>query len=235
VVVFGTLTSEFKQISSELRSGRLQLNSIVRRVTIDNLLTSQYNTSIMSNPTRQKILATTSNLLERQGYHATGLNQIVKESGTPRGSLYYYFPEGKEELAAEAVTQRMNAMSDHMRRFLGEIADSVEAIYAMIVDISQNMAQQSCGTGAPIAAVALEASNTSERIRKACAEGYQGLQEVIAAKLVMGGFSAEKAYSLATTINAAIEGAMILSRTKQDANILVNVAKDIKALLQTTS
>lgn len=188
----------------------------------------------MSNQTRQKIVATTSSLLERQGYHATGLNQIVKESGTPRGSLYYYFPDGKEELATEAVTQRMDEMAAWTRRFLGEIDDPIEAIYAMIMEMAQQSAQNGCGAGAPIAAVALEASNTSERIRNACAVGYQGLQDVIAAKLVMGGFTAERANSLATTINAAIEGGMILSRTKQDANILVKVANDIKTLLQTT-
>lgn len=187
------------------------------------------------NPTRQKILATTSSLLERQGYHATGLNQIVKESSTPRGSLYYYFPDGKEQLASEAVRLRMKAMADHTRRFLGQIDDPAEAIHAMIVDISQKMALQNCGTGAPIAAVALEASNTSERIRKACADGYQGLRDVITAKLVMGGFAAEKATSLAVTINAAIEGGMILARTKQDASILVNVANDMKTLLQSAS
>ena len=189
----------------------------------------------MANPTREKILATTSNLLERQGYHATGLNQIVKESGTPRGSLYYYFPDGKEQLATEAVTQRMDVMATWTRRFLGEIDDPIEAIHAMIMEMSRQSAQNGCGAGAPIAAVALEASNTSERIRKACANGYQGLQDVIAAKLVMGGFSAEKANSLATTINAAIEGAMILSRTTQDASILVNVANDMKTLVQVVS
>ena len=189
----------------------------------------------MAKETRQKILTTTSSLLERQGYHATGLNQIVKESGTPRGSLYYYFPEGKEELAAEAVTQRMQAMADYQRRFLNEIADPIEAIHAMIVDVSRNMAKHNYCTGAPIAAVALEASNSSERLRKACADGYQGLRDMLAAKLVMGGFSAEKAASLAITINAAIEGAMILSRTKQDATVLISVADDMKALLQAAS
>lgn len=189
----------------------------------------------MSNLTRQKILTTTSNLIERQGYHATGLNQIVKESKTPRGSLYYYFPEGKEELASEAVAQRMRQMADHTRHFLGQIDDPVEAIHALIMDMVQRMLQENCCSGAPIAAVALEASNTSERLRKACADGYQGLQDVFAAKLVMGGFSAEKAASLATTINASIEGAVILSRTKQDAQILANVAHDMKALLQNTS
>lgn len=206
-----------------------------RLIRIDNQLTSQYNSRTMSNPTRQKILATTSHLLERQGYHATGLNQIVKESGTPRGSLYYYFPDGKEELATEAVKMRMKAMAEWSRRVLSEIEDPIEAIHSMIMEMSQQSSENQCSVGAPIAAVALEASNTSERIRNACADGYQGLQDVIAAKLVMGGFSAEKANSLATTINAAIEGAMILSRTTQNASILVNVANDMKTLVQVVS
>ena len=186
----------------------------------------------MSNSTRQKILTTTSHLLERQGYHATGLNQIVKESGTPRGSLYYYFPDGKEELATEAVALRMKSMADSLRQFLSKIGDPIEAIYGMIMEMSRQSAQNQCSAGAPIAAVALEASNTSERIRHACADGYQGLEDVFAAKLVMGGFSADKAKSLATTINASIEGAMIVSRTKQDASILANVANDMKTLMQ---
>lgn len=188
----------------------------------------------MTNITRQKIVATTSNLLERQGYHATGLNQIVKESGTPRGSLYYYFPEGKEELAIEAVTQRMTQMADHTRHFLGEIDDAAEAIHALFLKLASSMEKQACGTGAPIAAVALEASNSSERLRQACAAGYQGFEDVLAAKLVMSGFSAEKAQSLATTINAGIEGAMIMSRTKQDVGILVNMANDLKTLIEVT-
>ncbi len=186
----------------------------------------------MSKATRDKILATTSSLLERQGYHATGLAQIVSESATPRGSLYYYFPDGKEELASEAVALRMRATAEFARRFLGEINDPVEAVYAMIMDMAEKMSKQGCGTGAPIAAVALEASNSSERIRKACADGYQGLQEVLAAKLVMGGFSAERASSLAMTINASIEGGMVLSRTKHDSDILVSIADDMKFLLR---
>ncbi|UUZ80779.1 TetR/AcrR family transcriptional regulator [Paenibacillus sp. P26] len=52
---------------------------------------------------RERLIQATSNLIELQGYHATGLNQIIKEGGAPKGSLYYYFPNGKEELVAESV------------------------------------------------------------------------------------------------------------------------------------
>lgn len=187
----------------------------------------------MSNSTREKIVVTTAALLEKQGYAATGLNQIVKESETPRGSLYYYFPDGKEALAVEAVAHRMKMMADFTRRALGKVDDPIEAIYQMIRGMAQMMENSGCGEGAPIAAVALEASNSSERLRQACADGYQQLQDVLAAKMIMGGFSSEQASSLAATINASIEGAMILSRTKRDATALWSIAENIKVLLET--
>ena len=55
---------------------------------------------------REQILKTTCDLMEKQGYHGTGLNEIVKESGSPKGSLYHYFPDGKEQIVAEAVVVR---------------------------------------------------------------------------------------------------------------------------------
>ncbi|MEM8859010.1 MAG: TetR/AcrR family transcriptional regulator [Chloroflexota bacterium] len=189
----------------------------------------------MASETRQRILETTSSLLERQGYHATGLNQIVEESDTPRGSLYYYFPKGKEELATEAITLRMNEAISHTRQFLNQVDDPAEAVYAMIFRASEKMVEQGYCTGAPIAAVALETSNANERIREVCALGYQGLQDVVSAKLVLSGFSVQSASALAATIAASMEGAMILSRTQQNANILAQVAEQMKALIQTSA
>ena len=186
------------------------------------------------NQTRQKIITATSHLLERQGYHATGLKQILKESGAPRGSLYYYFPDGKEELAAEAITLRMIEIAEHSRQLLSHVDEPAEAFSGMILHFAGIMEQQGCVTGAPIAAVALEASSTSERLRKACEAGYEEMRAVLAAKLVMSGYSAETAASLATTINAAIEGATILGRTQQNAQPLVNVANAVKTLIQAT-
>jgi TetR/AcrR family transcriptional repressor of lmrAB and yxaGH operons len=52
---------------------------------------------------REKAITTAARLFDRQGYHGTGLAQIIKESGSPRGSFYFHFPDGKEQLGIEAV------------------------------------------------------------------------------------------------------------------------------------
>ena len=61
---------------------------------------------------RQKILETAADLFKSQGYHATGLNQIIKESGAPKGSIYHYFPGGKEELAIESIKLAVQKVKD---------------------------------------------------------------------------------------------------------------------------
>ena len=53
--------------------------------------------------TRQRMLDTAADLFQSQGYHATGLTQLTTAGGAPKGSLYFHFPGGKEQLAAEAV------------------------------------------------------------------------------------------------------------------------------------
>ncbi|MEM7249675.1 MAG: helix-turn-helix domain-containing protein, partial [Acidobacteriota bacterium] len=47
---------------------------------------------------RQRMLGAAVTLIQRQGYHATGMKQVVEESGTPRGSLYFHFPDGKDQM-----------------------------------------------------------------------------------------------------------------------------------------
>lgn len=185
--------------------------------------------------TRQQIIEKTSQLLEQQGYHATGLNQIVAESETPRGSLYYYFPEGKEELAAEAVEFRARQMSDYLRHQLAAFADPVEAVYRALLNFADHMDSGGCKGGAPIAAVALETAGSSERLRQACHVAYGFLVAPVQEKLVAAGYAPERAEALALTISAAMEGGMILSRTAQSSRPLRLIAEELRTLLLCTT
>ena len=182
--------------------------------------------------TKSQIIDTVAKLLETQGYHATGLNQIVKESGAPRGSLYYYFPEGKEQLAAEAVADRGRGIAQNMREQMARIDDPAEAVYQLMLAIAANVDAAKCGGGAPLANVALEASATSERLRETCREAYQNMQQAIEQKLLATNYAPARARQLATTIIATLDGAIILSRTEKSVEPLRQVAEEMKALLE---
>ncbi len=54
-------------------------------------------------------------LFRMQGYTATGLSQILEESGAPKGSFYFHFPRGKTQLAEEAIDQYIAARISVLR------------------------------------------------------------------------------------------------------------------------
>ena len=179
---------------------------------------------------RDEIIATTCELLEVQGYHATGLNRILQESGAPKGSLYHYFPEGKEELAAEAIARSGAGIAGHIERALLESDDPAEAVTGFIRALAGHVAASGYRQGGPITAVALEAASTSERLRLACRDQYRGWQALFAAKL-RPRYGPARADRLAALIIAAIEGGIILARSERSPQPLLDVAEEIEVLL----
>jgi TetR/AcrR family transcriptional regulator, lmrAB and yxaGH operons repressor len=182
--------------------------------------------------TRDQIISTTSDLLETQGYHATGLNQIIKESGAAKGSLYYYFPDGKEGLVAEAVERQGRLVTERLKAGLAGNSDAGEAIRSFINNIAKNVEASGYRAGGPLTTVALETATSSERLNETCRAAYQLIQEAFAAKLLECGYAKKRGGQLATFITAAIEGGIILSRTNHSADPLRRVADEVGRLLQ---
>jgi len=177
--------------------------------------------------TRDQIIETTCNLLELQGYHATGLNQIIKESSSPKGSLYYHFPGGKEELAVEAVRRVGAIVLERIQQNLAQIEDPAESIRSFIMNIALNVERSGFRAGGPITTIALETASTSEALRKECQRIYAAWQAAFADKLRAGGLAHERAADMAVLIIASIEGGVILCRTARSRQPLERVAREI--------
>lgn len=107
------------------------------------------------NQTKTLIIEATAILLEQQGYHATGLNQIVAESGAPKGSLYYYFPNGKEQIGAETLLWLGEHMAARIRAGLSKAEEASEAINLLALAITDAIEASQFQAGAPLTTVAL--------------------------------------------------------------------------------
>jgi TetR/AcrR family transcriptional repressor of lmrAB and yxaGH operons len=183
--------------------------------------------------TRDRFVETACELLEAQGYHATGLNQIIEESGAPRGSLYYYFPDGKEELAAEAIHHVGEIVTCRIQRVLQNQDDSAEAVRAFIRTVASYMEASDYAAGGPITTVALESATTNSRLNDACQVVYDQWQTAFAERLVQGGIGGVRAQRLAVLIVAALEGGIVLSRTAHSTKPLERVADEVATLIDT--
>lgn len=188
----------------------------------------------MMSTKRDQIIETTCQLMEMQGYHATGLNQILAESGAPKGSLYYYFPKGKEELAVAAVERTSRAIQGNINSVLTAVPEPAAAIKTFLTILAEKVAESGYQAGGPITAIALESASTNETLRETCHDAYQSWQDIFAKKLQTGGYSAAHAARLAALIIASIEGAIILSRSARSTRPLQDVAQEIDFLLRCT-
>lgn len=184
------------------------------------------------NSKREQIITTTCQLIELQGYHATGLNQILAESGTPKGSLYYYFPDGKDGLIEEAITYTSSIIMGRLREGMDAHESAAAAIPAFLRNLAHYVQLSGFQAGGPITAVALEAASTNERLNTACRTAYGQWQGVIEQKLLADGYEAVRAARLAKMVIALIEGAIILSRTERNVAALLNAAAELELLLQ---
>lgn len=175
---------------------------------------------------REQILQTAARLFQRQGYHATGLNQIVQESGAPKGSLYYYFPGGKEALAVEAILWTKETLSEKIRRFLEKEPDPVKAIQSMIRFAAQTLGDIESIIPCTISLLSLEMSLSSEPIRAACNAAMEEWSGIYAEKL-QAVYGEETARRLGTLLQILIDGAFIRSLTKKDVQPLLQVAEEV--------
>lgn len=180
---------------------------------------------------RDQIIQAASELFELQGYHATSLSQILKESQAPKGSLYYYFPEGKEQLAEEAVLRTGKALAGRVQAGLEKEQDIAKAVSQLLEGIANQIERSNFRAGGPLTAIAMETATSNPRLNMACRRAFQAIRKPIEEKLHEGEVEDKKIEVITTLIIAAIEGGTLLSRTYHSGDQLRQVARQIKTLL----
>lgn len=184
------------------------------------------------NPTRQLLIETTAKLLQNQGYNATGLNQITQLSGAPKGSLYYHFPAGKEQLACEAVGHTKNVTLATLRAVLDSTPDAAQAVQNLLNLAADNLEREDPALGVPIGIIAHETARNNENIRQACCGVYNAWIAEFEKKFIASGYTPEEAADLAVMINGIAEGATIMCLTQQNSRPLRTAAELIPKLFR---
>jgi AcrR family transcriptional regulator len=174
----------------------------------------------MSTTTRQRIVDASAELFRRQGYAATGVKQIVTEAKAPFGSLYHFFPGGKEELGAEAIRTSGALYELLIPAVFGPAPDVVTGVRDFFAGAAAHLVETDYEDACPIATVALEVSSSSETMRHACAEVFESWIEAGAALYEDTPLAHEQARALTIQMIAALEGAFVLARATRNVEPL---------------
>ena len=178
--------------------------------------------------TRQRIVDTSAELFRRQGYSATGVKQIVTAAKAPFGSLYHFFPGGKEELGAEAVRVSGLRYAQLIRAVFDPAPDLVTAVNDFFTGAADHLVKTDYEDACPIATVALEVSSSSGTMRHACADVFESWIAAGAERFERAGIDRSRARELAVAMLAALEGAFVLARATRSTEPL-RVAGELSA------
>ncbi|MFD9126604.1 TetR/AcrR family transcriptional regulator [Kitasatospora sp. NPDC059571] len=181
--------------------------------------------------TRTRLVQATRLLIEAQGYYGTGLNQVLAASGAPRGSLYFHFPEGKDEMVALALAEAGRDVTDLIAGMTGGDLTPAEVVRGLLDVFGDRMSDSGYAKGCPLATVALETAAGHELLRRVCADAYDAWQTSLARMLVRHGRDAAAAESLAGALLALVEGALLLARVRHSRVPLDQAARAAEALL----
>jgi len=177
--------------------------------------------------TRQKLVSATGALLRRRGYHGVGLGQILSESGAPRGSLYFHFPGGKQELAAAAIECEGALWRERVAAVVASAPDLAAAVIAVGDLLAADLEQSDFTDGCPAATVALEIASESEVLRARCAALYDGWEQLITDVMADAGLPTTHAGTLARFALCAFEGAMLMAKVRRSGAPIREVARAI--------
>lgn len=178
--------------------------------------------------TRDKLVGVAAELFQVRGYQAIGLNEICAAGALPKGSVYYHFPKGKEEIAIAVVEASQREIAAQLEGAAAN-ANSVGAFIQLVAaGFSHNLAVSDFTKGCPITTINLEMASESEAIRTACACAFENWINICANRLKQAGVA--PAHEKAEFMFATIEGAMVLARAQKSTLPIERAATQLISL-----
>jgi AcrR family transcriptional regulator len=171
-----------------------------------------------SRDTKDRLMTTTAELFRRRGYTGTGLKQIVSAADVAFGSLYHFFPGGKEHLGAEVIRWSGAGYLALVTEFFDPAPDVATAIEWAFAAAGENLAATDYADACPIATVALEVASTNETLRRATEDVFESWIAAVAERFAAAGI--EQARPLAMSVLCLLEGAFLFCRAARNLDAM---------------
>jgi len=183
--------------------------------------------------TRERILATTEEMLRESGMSGIGIKDVVARGAAPIGSLYHYFPGGKTQLVAESLRNHAEKLPRLVERFFDGKRSVASAVHAFFDAAAVGFEQAGATKGCAIGAVTLDLAPDDIELATICRDAFDAWVDAIAKRLPFSHTRTRR--SFAVTIVAALEGAFVLSRATRDGRPFRDAGRCLSSMLSTVA
>ncbi len=160
--------------------------------------------------TWRRFLDATAELFRRQGYAGTGLKQIAATAEAPFGSLYHFFPGGKEQLSEEVIRTAGRMYFGLFEAIMAAAPDVGTGVRDFFAGAAAVLRQTDFADACPIETIALEVASTNETLRLATADVFESWISGAARSFANAGMPPGSAREVAIALIAGLEGAFVL-------------------------
>ena len=186
----------------------------------------------MANDTRARILETTGLLLRQRGYHGTSLNDILSASAAPRGSLYFHFPGGKDQLIVEVTRDSVAGVTKRLGEALAAEQDPAVAVHHIYQSVARMLEDNQFSLGCPIAPVVLDSPTDLPELAELCRSAFEQWIGLLQQAFARAGVPERRAHALALLVESSLEGLMVIARATRDRAPLLAVADEVAGLVK---
>ena len=173
---------------------------------------------------RQRLIECAAELFWENGYSATGISEILKQTGLPKGSFYFYF-KSKDDLAS-AVTEyyqkilleqfQSSSQGNDWESFIEEIFD-----YLSVRTSGQTFA------GCPYAVMGMETALSKPAVASVFMEKLKKFEQIFQKVLLYSGLPQDHAAILSRRMLSIYQGYLLLGRINDDLSYLKNAEKNM--------
>ena len=182
--------------------------------------------------TRDRILGSTNELFRARGYHGTSLKAVTEAAGAPVGSIYHFFPGGKDELAAAVIETSGDAYRQLYEVIAAAATDPAAAVTDFFAGGAAVLEETDFIDPCPIGTVAREVASTNDALRRATQQVFRSWIASAADHFEAAGLARSDAEELATTLVAAIEGGFMLARAARDTAPFLAIGASMRTLVE---
>jgi AcrR family transcriptional regulator len=183
----------------------------------------------MATDSRASMVRSAASLIRSRGVRATSLSDVLSDSGAPRGSIYHHFPDGKRQLAEDAISWTSERVLAHLR---AGAPSSPSAVLERFIAMWRQVVVSSGGTaGCVVAGVAIDTGPDERDLMDVVRATFRSWASVLAEELEAAGVPSRRAMPIALATLAGMEGALILCRAEGKVKPLDTVAEELMRLL----
>ena len=178
--------------------------------------------------TSQKLIVAASELLQVKGYFGTGITEVLKQAGVPKGSMYHHFPNGKDQLVVESLWYSTYEMLGSFKGVMKGKPNGLLGLCGIIDLLSKDLVESGYSRACWIATVNLEVGGDQPEIQQACQNIYhywlKSLEDYLIYKKEDN--PKEKARFFLTLL----EGGFILAKASKDVAYMNKIKEDLKLI-----